>query len=163
MIVTAVALALFQNDDKYIFVIIVLAIGLAVRGIKDIVFYFTMARHMVGGKMILFQGVVILDFAVFAGSLTNVPKIYILLYLLWIHAFSGAIEILRAIEAKRTVDGPWRMKFGHGMVNLLLALSSLIYIRHINTAVLIYCLGLIYSALIRIISAFRRTAFMVIE
>lgn len=91
LIMFAVALFFFINpsDDAYRIVVGILSIGLAIAGIKDIVFYFRMARHMVGGKMILIQGVIILDFAIITGSFTNVPKIYILLYLIGIHAFSG--------------------------------------------------------------------------
>ena len=112
--------------------------------------------------MILFQAVVVLDFALFTASLSDVPKVYILLYLVGVHAFTGVVETLRAMEAKRTVDGPWKMKLAHGIVNFALALACLVFIKHINTAVFIYSLGLIYSAVIRIVSAFRRTAFVVI-
>ena len=86
-----------------------------------------------------------------------------LLYLIAIHAFSGAVEILRAMEARRTVDGPWKVKFSHGIVNILLALSCLIFIKQTNTALIIYSAGLAYSAVIRIISALRKTAFVVIR
>ena len=151
------------GGDTYQVVIGVLAIGLAIKAIKDIVFYFSMARHMVGGKMILFQGVIILDFAIFTASLSQIPKIYILLYLIFINAFSGVVEVLRALEAKRTVEGPWKLKMGHGVINLALAISCLVFIRNENTAMIIYSIGLMYSALMRIISAFRRTTFVTIQ
>jgi uncharacterized membrane protein HdeD (DUF308 family) len=67
------------------------------------------------------------------------------------------------MEARRTVDGPWKLKLSHGIVNFLLALACLAFIRHSNTAVIIYGLGLLYSAINRIISAFRKTAFILIE
>ena len=122
-----------------------------------------MARHMAGGKMILIQGVILVDFAYFTGSLSNVPKVYILLYLIGIHAFWGAVEILRAMEAKNSVGGPWKLKFFHGLVNITLAILCVILIRKPNTVLLIYSLGLIYSAIVRIISSFRRTSFILIE
>ncbi len=161
----AVALFFFFNpsDPAYKIVVAILSLGLIIAGIKDIVFYFTMARHMVGGKMILIQGVIIFDFAIITGSLANVPKIYILLYLIGVHAFSGAVEILRAREAKNTVAGPWKMKFFHGAVNIILAIACLVFIRQSNTALIIYSLGLMYSAAVRLIDAFRKTAFVVIE
>ena len=163
MMIAAVLFVSMPGDDKYMIIIGILAVGLAFKALNDIIFYFVMARHMVGGKMILFQGVVVLDFAILTASMSHVPKIYILLYLAGIHAFSGVVETLRAMEARRTVEGPWRMKLGHGIVNFLLALACIIFIRQINTAVLIYSLGLIYSAVIRMIGAFRRTTFIVIE
>ncbi len=163
MLAVAVILIMNPSNKTYMTIVTILALGLAIAGIKDIVFYFVMARHMVGGKMILIQGVIILDFAMITGSLADVPKIYILLYLVGIHAFSGVIEVLRAMEAKRTVEGPWKMKIAHGMVNFGLAVACLIFIRHSNTALMIYSIGLIYSAVVRILSAFRKTSFILIH
>ena len=163
MLAVAIIFILNPSDDTYLIVVGILSISLVIAGIKDIIFYFTMAKHMVGGKIILIQGVIILDFAIITGSLANVPKIYILLYLIVIHAFSGVVEIMRAMEARRTVEGPWKMKFSHGIVNLVLAISCLIFIRQSNTALIIYSIGLMYSAAVRLISAFYKTAFVVIE
>ncbi len=161
--VVAVIFIVNPSDEAYLFVIAVLTLGLAIKGLKDIIFYFTMARHMVGGKMILIQGVIVLDFALLTGSLSDVPKIYILLYLVGIHAFTGVVEILRAMEARRTVSGPWKMKFSHGVINFLLALSCFIFIRQTYTALVIYSMGLLYSAIMRIANSFRRTTFILIE
>ena len=163
MLAVAILLILYPSDDAYRFVVGILSIGLALAGVKEILYYFTMARHMVGGKLILIQGVIVLDFAIITGSLANVPKIYILLYLIGIHAFSGVIEVMRAMEARRTVDGPWKIKFSHGIVNFVLAIACLIFIRHSNTALIIYSIGLMYSAVIRIIGACVKTAFVVID
>ncbi len=162
-LVVAILFILFPSDEMYMIIVSILSLGLAIAGIKDIIFYFRMARHMIGGKMILIQGVIILDFALITGSLATVPKIFILLYLIGIHAFSGVVEVLRAMEAKRTVEGPWKLKFSHGIVNFILAVACLIFIRKSNTALMIYSLGLIYSAIVRIFSAFRRTSFILIE
>ncbi len=163
MLGVALFFILKPSDTAYQIVVAILSLGLTIAGIKDIIFYFTMARHMVGGKMILIQGVIIFDFAIITGSLTNVPKIYILLYLIGIHAFSGVVEILRAMEARRAVDGPWKIKFSHGIVNLILAIACLIFIRQSNTALIIYSLGLMYSAVVRLFDAFGKKAFVVID
>ncbi len=163
MMFMAVILIADTSDDGYMIIIVILSLGLAVKAIRDIVFYFTMARHMAGGKMILFQGVILLDFALLTGSLSDVPKIYILLYLITIHAFSGVVEILRAMEARRTVEGPWKLKFSHGAINILLALACFVFIRKAGTALIIYSIGLFYSAVIRIITAFRKTTFILIN
>ena len=163
MLAVAILFIFFPSDEAYTIIVAILSLGMAIAGIKDIIFYFTMARHMIGGKMILIQGVIILNFALITASLSNVPKIYILLYLIGIHAFSGVVEVLRAMESKKTVEGPWKMKFTHGLVNFALAVACLIFLRKTNTALMIYSLGLIYSAIVRIFSAFRRTSFILIE
>ena len=152
-----------EPPDALTIILIFLAFGLAIKAIREIIYYFSMARHMVGGKMILFQGVVVLDFALFTASLANIPKAYGLLYLVGIHAFSGVVEILRAMEARRTVEGPWKLKFVHGVIDFLLAALCLIFIRDIGVAVAVYCVGLVYSAIVRIIIALRKTAFVLIE
>ena len=162
-ILAALSLLLAPKDTSMAVILVIVGISFTAAGIGSLWFYFTMARHMVGGKIILFQGVILLDFALFTGSLSNVPKFYILLYLIVIHAFSGVIETLRAMESRKTVEGPWRLKLGHGIVNFLLALSCLVFIRQTHTALIIYCVGLVYSALIRIISAFRRTTYILIK
>ena len=163
MLAVAALLIAYPYDGKYMIIVGILSLGLTIGGIKNIIFYFRMARHMVGGKLILVQGVIILDLAFLTGSLTTVPRVYILLYLIVMHAFYGIIEVLRAMESKRAVEGPWKLKFGHGLVNFTLSLACLVFIRYPNTAVIIYSLGLIYSAVIRIISSFRRTTFIFIE
>ena len=163
MLAAAIIFMLYPSEDVYKTIVALFALGLAIAGIRDIIFYFRMARHMIGGKMILVQGAIIFDFAILAGTLTSVPKIYIFLYLIGIHAFFGAVEILRAMEAKTSVEGPWKMKFAHGLVNLVLAVVCLLFIRDINTAIMIYSIGLIYSAIMRIFNAFRRTSFILIQ
>ncbi len=163
MITVAIVLIVNPSELAYAIILLILAIGMAISGIKDIIFYFTMARHMVGGKMILVQGVIILDFAILTSSLSDVPTIYILLYLIGIHAFSGVVEVLRAMESKKSVEGPWKLKLSHGLVNFALAVACLVFIRHSETALIIYSLGLIYSAIVHILTAFRKTTFILIE
>ena len=163
MIAVALVLIFNPSDIAYMIILLIMSVALAISGIKDIIFYFTMARHMIGGKMILVQGVIILDFALLTASLSDVPTIYILLYLIGIHAFSGVVEVLRAMESKKSVEGPWKLKFSHGIINFALAIACLIFIRHSETALIIYSIGLIYSAIVRIFSAFRKTAFILIE
>lgn len=163
MLIVAIIFIIYPSEDVYKLIVAFLALGLAIAGIRDIIFYFRMARHMIGGKMILIQGAIIFDFAILTGALASVPRIYILLYLIGIHAFSGVVEILRAMEAKNSVEGPWKIKFGHGLVNIMLAIACLVFIRNSDTAIMIYSIGLIYSAIVRIFSAFRRTSFILIQ
>lgn len=163
MLAVAIMFMVYPSEDVYTVVAAILALGLAIAGIKDMIFYFRMARHMIGGKMILIQGAILFDFAMLTGALASIPKIYILLYLIGIHAFSGVVEILRAMEAKTSVEGPWKMKFGHGLIDLAMAVACLLFIRNSNTAIMIYSIGLMYSAVMRIFNAFRRTSFILIQ
>ena len=163
MIAAAVVFIIAPPEYSLVIIVAILSLGFAAKSIMDIIFYFRMARHMVGGKLILFKGVLMLDLALLSLSLYNIPTIFILLYLIGIYAFSGVIDILRALESRKAVEGPWKLKFSHGLVNIALAVVCLIFINSMLFAVLIYSAGLIYSAVMRIISAFRKTAFVVIQ
>ena len=148
-------LILSSPTEGYKIVIYVLAIVFAFRGVTNIVYYFSMARFMVGGRTSLYIGVILLDLGFLTLTLTDVPHYYILLYLIAIHAFSGIVEMLRAFEARRVGAGSWKLKMCHGIINILIALAGIVFIRRLNVAVIIYCSGLVYSSVLRIISACR--------
>ncbi len=150
------------SDGGYLIVVMAMGVGLFFTGVSEIAYFFTMARFMVGGRQSLYRGVLILNLAVFTLSLADVPKIYVLLYLFGIHGFSGLVDVLRSLEAKKMGANAWRLKFSHGVINLLLAAACLIFIKTPATAVYIYAIGLMYSALMRMITAFRRTAIVYI-
>ena len=155
MIAIAGVMFLFQ-ESVYWVIITVLSVIFTFEGLSTIIYYFTMARFMTGGRSILYKGVILLDFGILTGTLTDVPRIYILLYLVAIHAFSGAVELLRAREAA-SYGGSWKLKMFHGILDLSMALICIVFIRRLNIAVIVYASGLVYSAILRIVSACRRT------
>ena len=161
MIFLAYVMICFPKEG-YEFIIFIFAVYFTAAGIRTIIYYVTMARYMVGGRSSLYNGVILLDLGLLTLELTNVPHYYVLVYLIAIHAFSGAVEVLRALEAKR-FGGSWKLKIGHGVVNIILALICVVFIKYTDLAVVIYCIGLIYSSLLRIISACRRTKFVYIQ
>ena len=161
-IIVGLAMIAFTNE-AYIFVIFFLSMGLLISGIERLVYYFTMARYMVGGKAVLYRGVVLLDFALFTLSLNDVPKIYVLMYLALIHAFSGVVDILSALESKRYLSKNWKLKLFHGVLNVLVAASCFVFLKNPNTAVLVYGVGIVYSGILRLISAFRKTTIVFIR
>ncbi len=163
VMIACAVLIMISPADGYDTLILILAIWLMLRGIRTLIFYFSMARFMVGGRSQLYSGVIFLDFGLLTATLTDVPHYYVLLYLTMIHAFSGLIEILRALEAKRYGAPSWRLKLSHGILNLLVTVSCLIFMRYLATAVIVYCIGLIYSSVMRIISACRRTKLVYIQ
>ena len=165
MIAGAVAIIRFK-EYGYVFVVLLLSLSLILYGLKNIFFYFTLAKHMVGGKNILYVGVIVLDFGIFTLTMTDNPTIYIILYLLVIHVFTGIVSIMNSLEAKSMSDSHWKLNFSYGVINVLVGIGALIFgaILKSDTALIyIYCSGLIYSAIIRIISAFRKTAIVYIQ
>jgi len=162
MILIGVVMIWFP-EEGYVFVTLILSFSLILSGLRSLAYYLLMARHMVGGKSILVRGIILLDLGLFTLTLTDIPKIYVILYLLGCHIFAGMVDIMRAVEAKRYKARLWRYNLAYGIANLSVAVSCLACIRSTGMLVVIYCTGMIYSACVRIVSAFRRTAIVYIS
>ena len=96
-------------EDGYVVITFIMGVTLLIRGIQNIVYYFTFARHMVGGRTMRAIGIVLLDLGAFTLTLTDVPKIYVILYLLVLHLFTGVIDVMHALETKRQGSQHWRL------------------------------------------------------
>jgi len=166
---TGVFLVLFglsmmvDPDSVYWAIVLILGFSLLLGGIRSFVYYITMAKHMVGGRAALYRAVIIFDLGIFTLSLTDLPLIFVVLYLAGIHGFNGIIDILHAVEAKRLQAGSWKMNLTHGIINAILAGLCLAFIGTVEVAVEIYAVGLVYSGVISIIQAFRKTAAVYIQ
>ncbi len=153
-------------ETGFYFVALILSVSLFLYAARSLIYYFTMARHMVGGKSILFRGIIVLDLAVFTFSMVDDPKLYIILYLLGIHAFAGLMGILRALEARRFRSPSWRRSMLSGAVNLVIAVLAVIaglFLPGTHDLVYLYAGCLFYSAWTQIVSAFRKTAIVYIQ
>ena len=155
MIAAAFFLAV-DADSTYPAIILIFGISLLISSVRSLVYYFTMARHMVGGRRVLYRAIIILDMGLFTLSLTDVPLFCVVLYLAGIHAFSGVIDILRAGESRRLQAPSWKLRFSAGLINIIMACLCLVFIGVVEVAVLVYCIGLAYAGVVRIIQAFRR-------
>ena len=109
-------------EDGIIITASILSLSLFIYGIKTLIYYVTMARHMVGGRIMLYLAVVVLDLGMFTMMLTNIPKIYIVLYLVVVYAFAGVVSILRALEAKRYQAPMWKLSLISGIINVVIAI-----------------------------------------
>ena len=124
-----------------------------------------MTIGVVGGKNVLYRGMIYLDLGILAGSLFDHPITYTVVYIALLHVFSGAVDILRANESRK-IGAHWRLKMAYGVTGVLLAvavvISGVVYKSPLITTY-IYGAGLIYSALLRIAGAFRRTEIVYIQ
>jgi hypothetical protein len=146
-------------------VLLVIQAGMTLRGLQAIIYYFSMARHMVGGKNVLFRGMIFLDLGILAGTIFEHPAVYILIYISLLHIFTGAVSALRANESRK-IGTSWKMKMAYGITNILLALIVVICgiaFDNLRIAVWVYSIGLIYSSILRIISSFRKTEIVYIQ
>ena len=150
-------------DSVYWLIILILGFSLMISGIQSLIYYLSMARHMVGGRASLYRAIIIFDIGIFTLSLTKVPIIFIVLYLAGVHGFKGIIDILRAVEAKRLQAGSWKLNLSHGIINVIMAGLCLAFLGTVEVAVEIYAAGLVYSGIINIIQAFRKTTVVYIQ
>ena len=158
-----VSLILFLDPEfGFYLVVLIITFSLIIFGLRSLFFYFTMARHMVGGRSMLYIGIIMLDLGVFFTTLADVPKIYVVLYLLFIHAFDGVVELMRSLEARR-YGSSWKLNMSSALVNIIMAVLCVVFLRSAEMLVFIYGVGLIYSAVVRIVSAFRKTAVVYIQ
>jgi uncharacterized membrane protein HdeD (DUF308 family) len=121
---------------------------------------------MVGGKSLLFRGIIMLDLAVFTISMVDDPRMYIIFYLLGIHAFSGVTGVLRALEARRYGAPSWRWTMVLGIGNFTIAVLAVVagfFLPDTKDLVYLYAGCLFYSACVQIASAFRKTAIVYIQ
>lgn len=153
-------------EEGYDTVTVLISLSLMLYGVKLLYFYFSMARHMIGGKIMLYQAIIVLDLSLFTMSMASMSSFTIIIYLLGIFGFAGAIDILRAFEAKSNGYKHWKLKFLTGCICvvfvIIMAVLGLIFK---NTAILVYgyCISLLYSGVVRIVTALRKTAMVYIQ
>ena len=167
-ILTAIFMSLFglliltMGEQAYLLIIVVLAIALFVYSIRMLVYYFKMARFMVGGKEILIRGILFLDLFIFIGSLSTVPTTYVLLYMVGMLAFSGVVDIMNAMDLKK-MQGQWKLQILRGAICVIGAIVCIVKMNTPSTVVAIFCFMLFYNAMMRIINAVRPSEIISIQ
>ncbi len=165
LLIFGAVIMLMKGEDGYYIVAVILSASLTVVAVRSLIFYCTMARHMVGGKGVLYKGIILLDLGILTFSVVDDPKFFVVLYLLVERAFSGTVEVMRALESRRYGAASWRLSMAGGILNVGLAAAALIcgFIQNdMKDVVYIYSSLLFYGAVIGIISAFRKTAIVYI-
>lgn len=166
VIMIAFAWMLFSSSAKGLpIVALVITITFTLSGFRRLIYYFTMARHMVGGRSVLYRGVIMIDAGLFTASILDNSNYIIILYIAGLHLFSGLIDILRSREAK-AVGASWRFTTAFGVTDVLLGTAVIVsgfFMHELSIAVYVYAAGLVYSAILRMLAAFRRTAIVYIQ
>lgn len=143
MLICALAF-LADPEDGYIIVIFIMCVSLFLYGTKLLIYYFAMARHMVGGKKILYLGMILFDLGVFVVVLADIPRLYIMFYLLGTLIFSGVIDVLRYKEQFR-YNAAHRMKLIQGIINISIGIVGLFFLKSNLVVVYLYVLGMFTS------------------
>ena len=149
--------------NAYVVILEILSIALLFSGIQQLLYYFTMARNMVGGIYIFYKGILLLDAGLFAMNMDDVPEQYGMLYLIATMAFSGITAVIHALEAKRMQSGRWIHQMFYGSVEFLSAIVCLIFLNHGEIFEIVYSVGLFHAGAHRILTAFRPSSIVYIK
>lgn len=157
LLAAALIFALPGTESGLLVILLILSFTFAASGVKDIVRYFSMARFMVGGRLILFRGVIMFDFGLFSLSLYDASSFIVSIYLIGVFMFSGVVDILMAREAKYLRSSRWKLRIARGAVKIMLGIACIAFIRNESALEILFGISLVYSASTRIVSAFRKT------
>ena len=138
-------------------IVLVFGVGLIIAGFRSLIYYLTMARNMVGGKKILYRSIFILDIGAFLLTGYGESNQLIRMYILGMLAVSGGIDLIRALELKKE-GAVWRPRLISGLITLALLIAAKIFSSDPQMLVYICCIALLYNAVTRIVSVFRKTA-----
>lgn len=165
MFLAGAAFFMSGTEASVTVMLLFLQLGMTVRGLSALYYYLSMARYMVGGKTVLFRSLAFLDLGVLAGSLIGHSMIFAAVYLASVHAFDGVVSIFRANES-RVNGAQWKLKMTYGVTDILIAVAVILGNAVFKEPVIttyIYGAGLMYAAVLRIVSAFRRTKIVYIQ
>lgn len=162
LMIACCVVLLLNPKDGVVIVTVVLGVAIMLYGLRKLVYYITMARHMAGGLSLLFIAVVAIDVGSFALFVVEDPHIAIVLYLVVYNVYTGVLSIARGVEAK-LMGSRWVHRVVHGLVNIALALLCVAFSASDQIVIYIFCIGLFYSAVTRLISAFKPTEIIYIQ
>lgn len=149
-----------NTEDGIRIVAFIMSLTFTLRGIQSLIYYLRMARSMVGGKLTLFRGILLLDLGALTSSMTEGQTFYIVLYIAGIHLFSAAVDLLRTVETLKMRSSEWRLQAIFCATNAFLAVMLIaggLVMKNLQIVLYVYGAGLIYSAILNIVSAFRKT------
>ena len=141
-------------------VALIMGFTLLIYGIRCLVAYFLKFRFTVGGRMQLYIGIIVMDLGLLILGSFNGSSVLIMFYLLGFRLVTGGIDVARAIEARKN-KGHWKIRLTAGIISLGTALGF-IFFKDPYAVVDIYCIGLLFSAVEHIITAFRRNKIVTI-
>ncbi len=162
MLIAGILLMIFPRYG-YSLVMLLLVISLLFYSFRHLFYYFTMARYKVDGISVFYKGLIVLDAGIFALYLGNVPRAYGVFYLIICMLVSGAIDMLQSSQARKLESGHWKYQMFYGLVKVAVAILCFFFLNSARALAYMYGLGLIHSALSRLITALRRTAMVYVK
>ena len=82
------------------------------------------------------------------------------------HGYAGAMDVLRAMEARRFHAPAWRRSMAFGLGNLAIAAFAVVagfFLHSTRDLVYLYTACLFYSACVQLAAVFRKTAIVYVQ
>ena len=155
-------LLLCSPNEGLVIVALGLALWLLASGVRKLVYFFTMARHMVGGLSMLFIAVIMIDISGFVFLFIGEPKLSIVVFLVGYNAYMALTGLVHVVESK-LLESRWAASLFHSIVNLVLAVASIVFFNSDEVVIAIFCIWLFYAAGVRLVSAIRPTEIIYIQ
>ena len=147
----------------YYMATVILGIVLLFNGIKQLIYFFSMGIHMIGGKIILYRALITLDLSFFVLSIRGIEQRYMMVYFIMYYFFVGMITIFRAYESRKLEAGFWKWKLINGVIKVTISVMCIVYNNSEDIMLYLVCFGLIVSAVTRITMALKKTAIIYIQ
>lgn len=142
------------GEKMYLVILLIVLVLLFINGVRQIIYYFTMACNMVGGRKILYNGMLSLIISLSIFAMDEMPSQVFMIYLIGMLGFSGIVDVFNAVEARR-IKGRWKLKMITGIVTILFAAACFLFLNKPSVVVFIYGGTMIYNGIMKIVSAVR--------
>lgn len=153
---------LLKPEGGLLAVSFVLGLMLLLYGVRKLVYYLRMARHMTGGLAILFIAIIAIDVSVLAVAVIDNPQLAVALYIVCYNALIGLLAIARGVESK-LFGSPWVLHIVQGLATLAIAALCVAFANSNETLITVLSLGLFYSAGVMLVEAFKPTEIIYIQ
>ena len=145
----------------------VLALGVGMTlvyyGIRYIIYYITNAQHMVGGKWFMLIGIIMFDMGTFVTAVFDRAQVFMLIYIIAAHLVATILGAIRTVGDRKDNNPRWKISMAQCIAGFIQVTLTLIFINHSIIPIYLYCIYAIYSAVLMIISAFKKTAIVYVQ
>lgn len=155
MIAIGIILLILPIDVSYLVVAIIIGVIITFKALKNMVFYFASARHMVGGGRIFINSFILLDFGLLSFFVLLQSSFIATMYLVGVFVILGVIDILRAVEIKKSEGKRWVLKLTKGILIVILGILCFVFIRSNIVLPLIFGISWIVLGVQSFIASFR--------
>lgn len=147
-----------EPDFNYIVVCSILGLVITFRGFKKLFFYFSSARHMVGGRRILINSIINIDLGLLSFLVLLENQVLAILYMIAVFILLGAIDVLRSFEIKKNGSKTWVIKLIKGLLTIGVGGVCAAFITNDTTFFVVFGCAWIILAIEGLITAFSKSA-----